>query len=201
MTEVSIDPNVWGPMLWDTLFYILFNTNIHVFATELVQLLNALEVMLPCSHCRRHYAVYKKQVPVPSNVKAGAQDSLARWLWIIHDMVNQNLGKICISYEKVVKKHTSCTCIISDFNIFDIVVFVWMVSKNNKKVLDGLNTYIKLLAGIRPFKTCAILNSEINENLSFERIHKLKSDLLSWYDFPGVTLVDMKSSYEAARAI
>lgn len=200
MTDISIDPNVWGPSLWDALFYICFNVDVSKHYKNIQTLFHLLEVMLPCSHCRRHYSIYKKQVPPVSNIKKDERYSSAMWLWIIHDMVNQNLGKICISYEKLEKKHKSLTCIVSDFTIFDIVVFMWMSSKNNPKVFSGVTKFLELLSTIQNFKACEILKNKVDEKLTFEVIHECKNELLTIYNYSHVSLEEMIQSYKSSIA-
>lgn len=201
MTDDSIDPNVWGPSFWDALFYISFNIDLSKYYADVQTLFHLLEVMLPCSHCRRHYSVYKKQVPPVSNIKKEEKYSAAMWLWIIHDMVNQNLGKVCISYEKLEKKHTSLTCITSDFIIFDIVVFMWMSSKKNVKVYNGITIFLNLLYTIRKFKVCEVLKDKVNDGLTFEMIHEYKNNMLLLYEYPPITFEDMVKSYKNSIAI
>ena len=104
--EKSLDPNVWGSFMWDLLFYIAFRIDLKKNMAALQRLFNLLETVLPCSHCRRHYAIHKKRVSPLKTIQKSDSESAAKWLWIIHDMVNQELGKICISYETLVKRHT-----------------------------------------------------------------------------------------------
>ena len=196
MTDVSIDPNVWGPACWDILFYIAYNVDLNKNLKSIQMLFHLLEVMLPCSQCRRHYALYKKQVPPVSKIKKTEKLSAVVWLWVIHDMVNQNLGKICISYEKLLKKHKSFTCIISDFSIFDTIVFMWISSKNNPKVFEGINVILELLETIRPFKTCAILKNKVDEQLNYKILTECKNDLLKFYDFEQTNETDFIQMYQ-----
>ena len=201
MSSISLDPNVWGPEFWDILFYISFYVNLSKHFHEMHSLFHLLEVMLPCSHCRRHYAVYKKQIPPVTNVKKTDRDSPSIWLWMIHDMVNQNLGKICISYEKLVKKHKSFTCMVSDMNMFDTFVFIWMTSRNNPKVFDGMNLMRTLLHTIRPFKVCQVLEHKLNPSLTYEILWHARNDLLDFYGYESVSLGEMKAMYESAIAV
>ena len=145
MTDISIDPNVWGPMFWDILFYVAFHVDLKKHCQDIHTLFHLLDVVLPCSHCRRSYALNKKQVPFVSTIVKSRPTSAAEWLWTIHDMVNQELGKICMSYEKLEKKQKKVTCITSDLHIFDMIVFIWMTSKNKTKSSTAINIILKLL--------------------------------------------------------
>jgi hypothetical protein len=191
-----MDPNVWGPACWDILFYVAYNTDLSKHTPQIHTLFHLLEVMLPCSHCRRHYAVYKKEVPCVSTIKKHDKLSAFAWLWIIHDMVNQNLGKICMSYEKLLKKHKTLTCIVSDFSILDTVVFMWMSSKKNAKVLEGITIMLTLLENIRPFQICMILKNKINELFSYDVILECRNELLLFYHFQTTTKQYMQECYE-----
>lgn len=193
MNEVSVDPNVWGPMCWDALFYIAFRVDLEAHWSEVHTLFHLLEVVLPCSHCRRHYALYKKQVSPVTAIKKSDPESAAKWLWIIHDMVNQNLGKICIDYEHLRKKHKSLTCLVSDFNVLDLFVFMTFASKKKDKTEQAIRIMSQLLQTIRPFRVCALLDV-----LTVDGLLETRRQLLEAYGYPPETADEARANYEHA---
>ena len=200
MEENSMDPNVWGPSLWDLLFFIACNIDVKTNYDKIISLFQLLETMLPCSQCRRHYATYRAEVPPLSKIKRNKQESVAVWLWVIHDMVNQNIGKHCISYEKVKKKHESLTCIVSDISIFDSFIFIWFSSKKKVKIVEGLQLIIDLLSSIQYFHVCTILNGRINENWSESDMLDAKNKILSIYGKNAQTIEQFTIQYNRAIA-
>lgn len=193
MTDVSVDPNVWGPMCWDTLFYIAFHVDLEAYWFDIHSLFHLLEVVLPCSHCRRHYALYKKEVSPITTIKKSDPESAAQWLWIIHDMVNQNLGKICIDYEHLRKKHKSLTCLVSDFNILDLFMFMTLASKKRKKTEEAIRIMARLLQTIRSFHVCTLLDV-----LTVEGLLETRRRLLEAYGYPSDTADEARANYESA---
>lgn len=191
-----MNPNVWGPACWDLLFYITFHVDLKQNISHIQTLFHLLEILLPCSHCRRHYALYKKQVPPTTNIKKDQAESAAQWLWIIHDMVNQNLGKICIDYSSLKKKHSSFTCLVSDLTIFDSLLFMWLSSKHKKKTVEGIQIIILLLKSIRSFKVCECF--DIHEEWSWKDIVRNKNKLLVHYGMREQTLDEIYIQYQHA---
>lgn len=194
-----MDPNVWGPALWDMLFFITFNVDLTTHIFEVQTLFHLLEVILPCSHCRRHYAIFKKQVPPTTVIKKSSPQSAAAWLWVIHDMVNQNLGKICISFEKLVQKHKSFSCIVSDLNIIDSFMFMWFSSKNKAKIAEGINIIIKLLKSIQTFSVCDLFS--VTEYTAIEKFLECKNALLIKQHMKPQSLEQMILQYKNAIAV
>ena len=134
----NADPNVWGPPLWDLLFTLAYKLPASEEKESLfANIFRQLEYVLPCQHCRRSYIMYRKQVKV---TKEYAQ-SPAEWLWVIHDMVNQNLGKTCINYEKLTEKHGVFTCLTHPLNVLDLFCVMHMVIKD-EHLIDFVNTIV-----------------------------------------------------------
>lgn len=200
MDEASIDPNVWGPSLWDLLFYISFHADLSEHCADIQHLFQLLEVVLPCSNCRRHYALYRKEVPPTTRINKKQKESAAQWLWTIHDMVNQNLGKICIDYESLVKKHKSLSLIIHDLTIFDLFVFMWFSSKNKKKISEGINLILKLLRNISDFTICNVFDANTTENWNISDMLNKKNVLLSHYRIKQQTIDEFLMQYKHSFA-
>jgi hypothetical protein len=55
------------------------------------QLLLSLKALLPCAKCRRHYSDYLDQHAIEE--ATASRESLARYLYTLHNEVNQRLGR------------------------------------------------------------------------------------------------------------
>lgn len=133
MTETDgaqqMDPNVWGPPLWDTLFTLCFRCPSSALP-DLLTLFSLLDKTIPCQHCRRSYAMYRKQVrPTTTIVQKDVPDAAAMWLWTIHDMVNQKLGKICISFDKLKQRHNAMTTLTNDLTVVDLFCIIGFATR------------------------------------------------------------------------
>lgn len=133
----NADPNVWGPPLWDLLFTLSYKLPANMKEKIFSDLFRQLEYVLPCQHCRRSYIMYRKQVKVTKQ----NLENPGEWLWVIHDMVNQNLGKICINYDKLSEKHEIFTCLTHPLNVTDLFCVMSPVIKD-EHMIEFMNTII-----------------------------------------------------------
>lgn len=145
---LSMDPNVWGPPLWDMLFSISFHAPAESYP-DLQHIFVLLEKVMPCSHCRRSYSMYRKQLKPTTCIRKTDPSSAPIWLWTIHDMVNQKLGKICISFDKLQKRHGSISMLTNDLIVCDVFS---IISESVKKELRGAATDF-IMAVSRVLKT------------------------------------------------
>lgn len=139
----GMDPNVWGPPMWDLLFTLCFKCDAPTCSETLIGVLDALEVILPCPDCRRSYKKHRQMLQSTSSQEM----PIAKWLWKIHDMVNAKLGKICISFERLEARHKSMTCLTNDFAIVDLFAIASM-SADASATRDAFAKVLGLLAQI-----------------------------------------------------
>ena len=129
-SNVTMDPNVWGPPLWSLLFLLCQHPRADD-TPKILKLLELLTQIMPCSHCRRSYILYRQTNDPRKYVSnSNNKDPCRRWLWAIHDMVNQKLGKICISYDKLVIKQNVYTRFIDDFMVADVFCFLALAASD-----------------------------------------------------------------------
>jgi hypothetical protein len=99
---------VFGPPLWVALHAITFGYPAENPTKEqqqaYLQFFRSLEHVLPCKYCRlsyRRFIAARGRAPL-SQATMKNRDSLARWLYCLHNLVNERLGKSrCPSYERV----------------------------------------------------------------------------------------------------
>ena len=87
-----MDTRYWGPSGWKLLHSITFSyqENIKENYKELFEL---IAYVLPCKFCRKSYSEYIINDPV----NISSKESLTKWLWRIHNKVNEKLRsqKLC----------------------------------------------------------------------------------------------------------
>lgn len=186
----NADPNVWGPPLWDLLFAIALKTPRTPAGRAVAEELFAqLEKVLPCQQCRRSYTMYRTQHPWRPHMDA------AEWLWTIHDMVNQNLGKICISYQKVVDRHAVFTSVPHPLAVVDLLCIIAQTARPNHAA-EFVNTVLRASSacdGLRLLrKAFANINqaNRIDEVGMKEALHAAHTFLCQIYDTPPSADVD-----------
>ena len=133
--ESSMDPNIWGPPLWDMLFTFCFKCSPNAIPT-LQHLFSLLETAIPCSNCRRSYAAYRKELLPITSIASGGHLASAIWLWTIHDMVNQKIGKICITFDKLEKRYTAFDFLTSDFSVIDVLCIIVYGAKLKRRHIE-----------------------------------------------------------------
>jgi hypothetical protein len=91
-------PTIWGPILWNTMHIISLGypdnptADIQEAASSFYRSLTSL---IPCPICREHYKNHLTTTPPATESKK----ALIEWVWMIHNKVNQDLGKSEISFD------------------------------------------------------------------------------------------------------
>lgn len=207
----SIDPNVWGPAFWDMLFTFSFRCDPLHCKDHFVALYRILGNVLPCHHCRKSYA---NQLSKIDTVHITTEpESASNWLWRMHDIVNAKLGKICISYDKLSKKHLSLTLITHDFHIFDMFAFMALASseENRPFVIQAISIISRLASNANQSSTATlqyhiptILDhmDEFSDSDLWQGLYELKQRLHQKYGIPPMNSIDEFSNrYQSAIAI
>ena len=79
-----MDTRYWGPSGWRLLHLISFAAPT-LNTKDVCDFFNALQYVLPCKYCRKSLTEYMIADP------AECQDDMAKWLWRIHNDVNDKL--------------------------------------------------------------------------------------------------------------
>lgn len=107
-----MDTKYWGPSGW-----VLLHTMCHKYdpasAAPVAEFLRLLPFILPCKFCRYSLSTYyEEDPPEPALVSA---DQLSRWIWRIHNQVNNKLraqGQAVPpnpSYESIKRRYDACS--------------------------------------------------------------------------------------------
>lgn len=115
--------NVWGPAGWVFLHSVSFGYPMDPdeFDRNLEQtpgttreryrlFFESCAFVFPCRYCRESYQRFIQEDPVADSLDD--RESLTRWLWRIHELVNKKLGKPGITYEELVRRYETyrATC-------------------------------------------------------------------------------------------
>ena len=96
--------SIWGPPMWHVLHTISFNYPVNPSNEQKKQYYTFfinLQNVLPCRYCRENYTMNLKKYPITINTLEN-RESISRWLYEMHEIINTNLGKKSgLSYEDV----------------------------------------------------------------------------------------------------
>jgi len=94
----------WGPAMWHSLHTMSFNYPVNPTKEqkqEYYAFFMSLQWVLPCKYCRDNYKENLKKLPLDTKALKN-RDSLSRWVYHLHNLVNKNLDKpITLTYEQV----------------------------------------------------------------------------------------------------
>lgn len=97
----------WGPHMWFIMHTISFNYPINPTTGDKQnygQWFMDIKNVLPCKYCRDSYTKILQIIPIENYL--GTRYQLAYWVYLVHNIVNQKLGKkYKISFRDVVIKY------------------------------------------------------------------------------------------------
>jgi len=95
MTQV----HEWGPHIWKLLHYHAEYAGASVLLADEIRawmaVLKTTEGVLACATCREHYRTWRQHHPTEEFIgkdKETFRELLRRWLWDLHESVNQDKG-------------------------------------------------------------------------------------------------------------
>jgi hypothetical protein len=116
LDDASMLTKVWGPSAWIYLHSVSFtypNNPTDKEKQHFKHFYESIKDTLPCSYCRKSYAEFIITEPTILNNALDNRHTLTKWLYDIHNRVNQKLGvDYGITYDEVVQKYESfrATC-------------------------------------------------------------------------------------------
>ena len=114
--------SIWGPPLWHVLHTISFNYPVEPTSKQQLdyyKFYNNLKNILPCKYCRENLKKNLKKLPLTKAVFKN-RESLSRWVFDLHEVVNKMLGKKSgLSYEMVRDRYENfrSRCLSTDKSI------------------------------------------------------------------------------------
>lgn len=95
---------IWGPALWHSLHTMSFNYPVNPTIEQKKQYYTffySLRWTLPCRYCRENFVKNLEKLPLTKDVLKN-RSSLSRWLYDLHNIVNEATGKpINLTYDEV----------------------------------------------------------------------------------------------------
>lgn len=197
---MQMDPNVWGPPLWDTLFTLCFKCPPSTLS-DVLTLFSLLEKVIPCQHCRRSYTMYRKQVRPSTTIKSEVPHSAAMWLWTIHDMVNQKLGKICINFDKLLQRHGAMTMLTNDMTVIDLYCIMAFSTRPAiaPYVVQFINVVSRLSAHVPGLKI-GKLSTNVRHDHLLDDLFEMHARVREAHDFRPLARAEFDAQYAVARA-
>lgn len=111
---------IWGPPMWIALHTISFGYPESPTRKQKKDYLNLFTVIgqcLPCKYCRESYEKFIQEDDTDLKKSLDNRNSLTRWLYRIHNKVNNKLGvKYSITYAEVAHKYESYRAICTKTN-------------------------------------------------------------------------------------
>ena len=128
-----MDPLLWGPCIWKTLFSISFNT----CASDLPQiekLLKILEKVIPCPTCRTHYRVNREEADKLFPIKK-SKNNMSYWLWHMKSLVNKKLKVPNTEFKYIKMRYELFGHNICDTELIDVLIMMslFMVKDDEQK--------------------------------------------------------------------
>lgn len=92
---MSLDPHFWGPSVWKALhtFAAGYNPEKRQQFVAFIWSLSQKNGLLPCEECRHHFTKMISEPELKLEFYLEDRDKLFLWTWLLHDKVNQRLGK------------------------------------------------------------------------------------------------------------
>ena len=122
-----MDPLLWGPCTWRTLFSIAFNSK-STDLRNISKLLKVLEKVLPCPTCRAHYIINRqgadKLFPLSKSTV-----NVQYWLWHLKSLVNKGEKQKNIEFKYVKLKYDVFGHTICDTELADMLMLISIAMK------------------------------------------------------------------------
>lgn len=113
-----MDPAVWGPATWR----VLHEASFVLPADDSISLFRCLRHLIPCGDCAKSYAHYLTVLPPDKLISADKKLSAEKWLWTVHDMVNQKLGRPCPAFSVLCDRARFQTRLADRWDFVDVLL-------------------------------------------------------------------------------
>ena len=100
------NPETWGNHFWFTMHTASFFYPVYPSPTDMYRYKSFFESfahVIPCQECKKHYAELLNDYPIDPYLES--RDSISRWVVLVHNKVNERLGKKQLSYQQTVDEY------------------------------------------------------------------------------------------------
>ena len=144
-----IDASVWGNSAWHLLHTIGLNTKVSSLnKKDYIIFLNNFKNILPCPNCRKNYEVKHSNFLI--NDETISNKNYQKWVYNIHNMVNDSIYNTRISFNDHIKEHKQYD--VKKINKFSNIVIDQLGSAPSYKELLDCKTYLKCIIKLHPKK-------------------------------------------------
>lgn len=118
-----MEPEIWGPPAWTFLHTITLNYPEYPTKQQKEIYENFFYLLgdvLPCEKCSTHYKENIKELPINLESK----ETLTKWLFDIHNKVNESKGKSLYKYDDFITKYTNMYDRNSKYKLIIVIIFL-----------------------------------------------------------------------------
>ena len=103
-----MDPKIWGPKLWFVSHSVAFNYPENPTENDKQtrkQWFALYKDIIMCDVCKQHYREHWDKNPIDPYLKN--RDGLIKWVWMLHNSVNESIGKNKWSFEQMMEHYSN----------------------------------------------------------------------------------------------
>ena len=147
-----MNPKIWGPGAWTLLHSIIFNypdNPSQQDKNEYTDFFYALANVLPCTNCQNNFKKNLNNLPIKFYLNS--KHTLTKWLFEIHNIINQDTKKKTITFKQFKKiyknmynqttesltyykrKNKIQKCVI--YLLIILIIIIILIQKNYHKIL------------------------------------------------------------------
>jgi len=139
-----MDTRFWGPPGWRLLHLLTFTYEPGKQKSAVRELFTMLPYVLPCKFCRASLTEYMELEPLEPALQSRAK--LTRWLYVIHNHVNEKLRSQGLlkeanpsfaSVKKVYEDRVAAGCVRTEFEGWD---FLFSIAENHPLSISAKNS-------------------------------------------------------------
>jgi hypothetical protein len=137
----------WGGDAWHILHTIGLNTKVTPSnKKDFIIFLNNFKNILPCTVCRDSFIVKQNSLPISEDTVSNKE--YQKWIYNIHNMVNDSIYKTKISFKDHIKLHKSFDT--EKINKFSLMVISNLGNAPPFKEILECKVYLKYLIKLHP---------------------------------------------------
>jgi len=125
-------PEIWGPYLWKSIHFIALGYPKNPCIQDKLdfkEFFINLHKVIPCFSCAKNYKRHLDELP-PIDNYLKSNMTLFEWTWMLHNIVNKELGKRELSFKDAIKlymKPWKESFILDDSTIVKIMLFTSII--------------------------------------------------------------------------